>query len=71
MRAVKLDNTGIAKIDPRRCIGCGLCVTTCPEQAIELKEKPKAEQVVPPEDTTEQMVRLSPKRGQDENEAIT
>lgn len=71
MRAVQLDDHGIATIDPKRCIGCGLCVTTCPEQAIALKEKPEAEQVVPPENTTEQMVRLSRKRGRDEKQAVT
>ena len=25
-----------ASIDPGKCIGCGLCVTGCPEEAMEL-----------------------------------
>ncbi|MHA2369363.1 MAG: 4Fe-4S binding protein, partial [Candidatus Hodarchaeales archaeon] len=25
--------------DPSKCFGCGLCVTTCPEQAIQLNQR--------------------------------
>ena len=39
----------VAEINLDRCIGCGLCVTTCPEEALSLKEKPEAERRVPPE----------------------
>ncbi|NNG01086.1 MAG: 4Fe-4S binding protein [Desulfobacteraceae bacterium] len=27
------------QVDMEKCYGCGLCITTCPEHAIELKEK--------------------------------
>jgi len=38
-----------AVLNKDRCIGCGLCVTTCPEGALTLKEKPASEQKeVPP-----------------------
>jgi ferredoxin len=26
-------------VDPERCLGCGVCVTTCPTQAITLTKK--------------------------------
>lgn len=35
-----------------KCIGCGLCVSTCPEEAIQLIHKKQAELVPPP--TTEE-----------------
>ena len=38
----------IATVDLDRCIGCGLCVTTCEQNAIELKKKEK--ETVPPKD---------------------
>lgn len=33
-----------------KCIGCGLCVTTCPSEAIRLVRKPPEELVPPPKD---------------------
>jgi Fe-S-cluster-containing hydrogenase component 2 len=35
-------------VDEDRCIGCGLCVTTCPSGALSLKAKEKT--VQPPKD---------------------
>jgi len=40
---------GIAVIDRDKCLGCALCVSTCPTSAIELKPRPKNEQVTPPD----------------------
>ena len=39
----------IAVIDRDKCLGCGLCVTTCPSSAIKLIARPEQEQVKPPE----------------------
>jgi ferredoxin len=34
--------------DPGCCIGCGLCVSTCPSEALTLVRKPGTEQARPP-----------------------
>jgi Fe-S-cluster-containing hydrogenase component 2 len=31
---------GLAVLDQDRCIGCGLCVSTCPSGALKLARKP-------------------------------
>jgi ferredoxin len=38
------------RIITEKCIGCGLCVTTCPGDAIKLVRKPDADIVRPPKD---------------------
>jgi Pyruvate/2-oxoacid:ferredoxin oxidoreductase delta subunit len=40
MEAVTIGEVS-ARVDKTRCIGCGLCVTTCPSGAMVLKEKPE------------------------------
>jgi Fe-S-cluster-containing hydrogenase component 2 len=40
MDAITYDD-GVAVVDLSACIGCGLCVTTCPDEAIRLFEKPE------------------------------
>jgi ferredoxin len=41
---------GVAVVDRQRCIGCGLCVTGCPNDVARLQRRPDAEAVVPPLD---------------------
>ena len=36
------------RVDEDKCIGCGLCVSTCAVEAIQLVKKPK--ELVPPKD---------------------
>jgi Fe-S-cluster-containing hydrogenase component 2 len=46
MAAVTMDDT-VSSVDLGRCIGCGLCVPTCPENALSLAKK--EQQFVPPQ----------------------
>jgi Fe-S-cluster-containing hydrogenase component 2 len=43
------DALGKIRVDHGRCIGCGLCVITCPSGALRLAENPRRK--VPPDDT--------------------
>ena len=45
MDAIQIENKK-AIIDLYRCIGCGLCVTTCNQEALSLLEKTK--KTIPP-----------------------
>ena len=58
-----MTDDGLAQVLTERCIGCGLCVTACPTQAIELMPMPEDQLRVPPASAGEQMKRLAQKRG--------
>ena len=63
MGALQMTAEGSAEVDPDRCIGCGLCVVSCPAEAITLVAKPDGERRIPPTSMAEQMVLLAQKRG--------
>jgi Na+-translocating ferredoxin:NAD+ oxidoreductase subunit B len=48
MDAISADDR-YATVDLNRCIGCGVCVSKCPTNAIELKKKES--KYVPPKDS--------------------
>ena len=46
-----------------RCIGCGLCVTTCPNDSLLLVRKPEKEQPAVPKSNVQNYINLGRKRG--------
>ena len=59
MAAVTMGDT-VSSVDLGRCIGCGLCITTCPTEAMLLQ--PKEDHYIPPATTAEQMMTMAGKR---------
>ena len=52
-----------AVVNLNRCIGCGLCVTTCETEAIQLVKKPDDHQYLPPKSGAETYMRIAQERG--------
>jgi ferredoxin len=52
-----------ALLDLDRCIGCGLCVSTCPTNSLSLVRKPKAKQPYVPKDVIETHIKIGKAHG--------
>ena len=63
MEAITVGSDDVAVVDRDRCIGCGLCVTTCPSEALLLKQKSEAEIRIPPEKSQQTIMEFFQKRG--------
>jgi Fe-S-cluster-containing hydrogenase component 2 len=50
-------------LDADRCIGCGLCVTTCPSGALQLERKPDHAQAEVPANMYQTLSNLGRVRG--------
>jgi electron transport complex protein RnfB len=58
MEAINVND--VSSINRERCIGCGVCVSKCPSQAIYLKDK--AHSIVPPDNSTDLITRTANKK---------
>lgn len=63
MEAIRIGDLEVAEVNRDRCIGCGLCVTTCPSGALSLAVKPEAERRVPPAKGKEFFMEMASRRG--------
>ena len=63
MSAITINEDGIAEINLNRCIGCGLCVTMCPEEALHLETKPENQRHTPPQKAGQFMTEMAQRRG--------
>ena len=59
---VNLLEDGVPVLNRDRCIGCGLCVSTCPTESLTLVRKPEPEQSKIPMDMKEASIRLGRER---------
>ncbi len=53
----------VAAVNRDRCIGCGLCIGTCPTDALILKQKTNEDQYIPPSNTVEAYINMASERG--------
>ncbi len=66
-----IDNENdIFSVNLKKCIGCGLCVSTCPTDAIELIRKAPEDQVTPPMDENDWNEKTGKFRGVDYSEYV-
>ena len=42
-----MGSEGVVEIDQEICEGCGLCVTECPVEALEIQPRPEPEHYIP------------------------
>ena len=60
MSAIKVRES-VAVVDPERCIGCGLCVTTCDVEAVHMV--PRQHAAEPPRTITEMALKIATEKG--------
>ncbi len=53
----------VCRIDETRCVGCGVCATACPAEALVLTRRPEGEVDPPPANRRAWMTARAEKRG--------
>ena len=59
------ESGGVYAVNEKQCIGCGLCVSACPANAVTLAARPGSETLVPPADEQAWYDERARKRGVD------
>ena len=62
MEALRMEDEKVV-LDVNHCIGCGLCVSTCPTKSLRLVRKPESEQSEIPKDIISSSIHLGRTRG--------
>jgi Fe-S-cluster-containing hydrogenase component 2 len=62
MDALKQEDETV-RLNSDRCIGCGLCVSTCPTDSLSLARKQESEQPDVPEKFIDSAIKLGKARG--------
>jgi len=62
MDAIVADNGGY-KVQPERCIGCGVCTNTCPTESMSLVHRPEVEREQPAENILDWYMKRAQSRG--------
>jgi electron transport complex protein RnfB len=65
VNAISESEDGTYEVIRERCIGCGLCITACPTEAVKLVRKPESDLVRPPLGETEWFKERGRRRGVD------
>jgi MinD superfamily P-loop ATPase len=60
----------VYRVIEKQCIGCGLCVTTCPTEAITLVAKATAERELPPQNEDQWFEKRAQSRGVDYSQFV-
>jgi Na+-translocating ferredoxin:NAD+ oxidoreductase subunit B len=58
-----VETDGLYAVQPERCIGCGVCSSTCPTESITLLKKPEDQQDVPPANLMDWYMKRAQSRG--------
>jgi len=61
--ALAMGDDAIAHVNTIRCVGCGVCVPQCPNQALGMVLRPEEELILPPETIKEWSAKRAAERG--------